>query len=215
MSAAQKCLASHILKEHFGELIEKVGAYLVGKGPRSLKEGIQETGLKKDEVQKALCSLIQHDLVSFEKNKKGATIYNVCIANILLYTRFPRYTYCAKTMYGEEAELILEHILQQGADTMSRVVEKVNERYGAEDSDSEVRMKFAELVQGHFLKRVRILPQESEDTEAIVELEQNVYVLPPGVMQGGLIYPPSKHTNTCCTPIPIRYTLTFVHELSE
>ena len=50
MSVPRKRLASFILKEHYGDIVEKVGLYLVSKGPRNLREIIDYSGLKKEQV---------------------------------------------------------------------------------------------------------------------------------------------------------------------
>ena len=50
MSVPQKRLASFILKEHYGETVEEVGLYLVAKGPRNLREIVEYSGFKKDQV---------------------------------------------------------------------------------------------------------------------------------------------------------------------
>lgn len=50
MSTVQKRLASYILREHFGDIVEAVGSYLVQKGARSLKDIIFDTKLKKEQV---------------------------------------------------------------------------------------------------------------------------------------------------------------------
>ena len=187
MSAVQKLLASHILEEHFGSLVEKVGTCLVARGHQTLRDVVRDTGLATEEVQKALCSLIQHHLVNFEKSKRNTTVYNACLVNILLFTRFSRYTFSARERFGEEAELIVEHVLQQGSDSMSGTVGKISQRYESGDNAEHIRAKFAELVGGHFVKRLVLPLQETDDAEAMVKLEENLYTLPPGMAgQGNL-----------------------------
>ena len=50
MSAVQKRLASYILKEHFGDIVETVGSYLIQKGARPLRDIVSETKHKKEQV---------------------------------------------------------------------------------------------------------------------------------------------------------------------
>ena len=189
MSIQQRRVASQILKEHFGEVVEKVGTYLVAKGPRPLRDVIRETGLSREQVQKALCCLIQHHLVSFEVNKKKITLYNAWISNILLRPRASRYIYCAKQLFGYTAELIVDELLQHGRARMSKVVSKISERLaedGLDSDENEVKTTFVELVKNHFLQRVGIVETANGDrTEANTVSEDDRYMLPPGtVVQG-------------------------------
>lgn len=50
MSTVQKRLAIYVLREHFGDIIEAVGSYLVQKGARSLRDIVFDTKLKKEQV---------------------------------------------------------------------------------------------------------------------------------------------------------------------
>ncbi|KAK2563047.1 DNA-directed RNA polymerase III subunit RPC3 [Acropora cervicornis] len=178
MSVQQKRLASLILKEHYGEVVEKVGCYLVAKGPRPLRDIIRETKLSRELVQKSLCCLIQHHFVSYEVNKKNVSLYNAWISNILLRARAPRYIYCAKCLFGYSGELIVDEILQHGSVEMSKVVTKVMSHLTEENIDfdeSEVKSTFADLVMSHFLQRVRTETADNTSTE------DDMYSLPPGL----------------------------------
>lgn len=178
MSVQQKRLASLILKEHYGEVVEKVGCYLVAKGPRPLRDIIRETKLSRELVQKSLCCLIQHHFVSYEVNKKNVSLYNAWISNILLRARAPRYIYCAKCLFGYSGELIVDEILQHGSIEMSKVVTKVMSHLTEENIDfdeSEVKSTFADLVMSHFLQRVRTETADNTSTE------DDMYSLPPGL----------------------------------
>lgn len=184
MSVQQKRLASLILKEHYGEVVEKVGCYLVAKGPRPLRDIIRETKLSRELVQKSLCCLIQHHFVTYEVNKRNVSLYNARISNILLRARAPRYIYCAKCLFGYSGELIVDEILQHGSVEMSKVVTKVVNHLTEENIDfdeSEVKSTFADLVMNHFLQRVRTEIADDASTE------DDLYSLPPGVtFQGGV-----------------------------
>ena len=75
-----------------------------------------------------MCVLIQHHIVSFSLHKRGFVEYASSFERVLLLTRYPRYIYCAKTLYGDAGELIVEEILQHGQMRMSAVVLKVTQR---------------------------------------------------------------------------------------
>ena len=42
--------------------------------------------------------------------------------------RYPKYIYCAKTLYGDAAELVTEELLQNGQALMTQVVENVTNK---------------------------------------------------------------------------------------
>lgn len=189
MSVQQKRVASIILKEHYGEIVEKVGTYCIAKGPRPLRDIIRDTKLPREQVQKALCCLIQHHFVTFEVNKKNVTLYNAWISNILLRPRAPRYTYCAKTLFGYIGELIIDEIVQHGAVGMSAVLEKVVSRLVEDELDADeydVRVTFADLVKNHFLQRVKPVHND-EDNADVNSYNDDLYALPPGVTLQGAV----------------------------
>ena len=72
--------------------------------------------------------LMQHNLVTPEQNKRGFTEYGISVEAVLCRTRIPRYIYCAKTLYGDGAELVIEDLLHQGQSLMSRVVDNVTNK---------------------------------------------------------------------------------------
>ena len=182
MSVQQKRVAAFILKEHYGEIVEKVGTYLFAKGPRPLRDIIHDTKLSRDQVQKSLCCLIQHHFVTFEVNKKNVTLYNAWISNTLLRARAPRFIYCAKSLFGYTGELIVDEVLQHGTVAMSKVVSKVLNHLVEDNLDVdeyEVNATFADLVKKHFLQRVQSPHEDIIDTNSYCETD--LYTLPPGV----------------------------------
>ena len=79
-------------------------------------------------VRKVLTVLIQQRLVSFEKTKRGWTEYMMNADAIVWRNRIPRYIHCAKSLYGDAAELVIEDILHHGQVTMSSAVDCVTEK---------------------------------------------------------------------------------------
>ena len=80
------------------------------------------------QVRKALCVLIQHNIVSFALHKRGFVEYAADVQPVLLLIRYPRYICCAKTLYGDAGELIVEEILHHGQMMMSKLVGQVTQR---------------------------------------------------------------------------------------
>lgn len=80
------------------------------------------------QVRKVLTILIQHNLVSFVKSKRGLTEYFLESDAVLLRNRIPRYIHCAKSLYGDAAELVIEDVLHHGQVTMMSVVNSVTDK---------------------------------------------------------------------------------------
>ena len=66
--------------------------------------------------------------MTLEQNKRGFTEYGISVEAVLCRARIPRYIYCAKTLYGDGAELVIEDLLHQGQSLMSRLVNNVTNK---------------------------------------------------------------------------------------
>ncbi|KFV51417.1 DNA-directed RNA polymerase III subunit RPC3, partial [Gavia stellata] len=55
--------------------------------------------LRLGQVKKALCVLIQHNLVTYQLQKRGFVEYEAQCKRVLSILRYPRYIYTAKTLY--------------------------------------------------------------------------------------------------------------------
>ncbi|XP_044063227.1 DNA-directed RNA polymerase III subunit RPC3 [Siniperca chuatsi] len=162
MTAQEVRLCGLLLREHFGEVVEKVGTHLLRSGAQNLRTIIHETGISLDLVKKSLCVLAQHGVCVFSSGRKGIgspTEYRTSCNQILRILRYPRYIYTAKTLYGDTGELIIEELLQRGDMTMSSTVKTVADRLtqnmeeGRSMDYSEVSNAFSKLVETHFLQR--------------------------------------------------------------
>ncbi|XP_047455868.1 DNA-directed RNA polymerase III subunit RPC3 [Mugil cephalus] len=162
MTAQEVRLCGLLLREHFGEVVEKVGTHLLRSGTQHLRAIIHETGISADLVKKSLCVLVQHGACVFNSGRKGPgspTEYHSSCDRILRILRYPRYIYTAKTLYGDTGELIIEELLQRGHMTMSITVKTVADRLtqnmeeGRSMDYNEVTSTFSKLVETHFLQR--------------------------------------------------------------
>lgn len=79
-------------------------------------------------MKKALCVLIQHNLVRYEVQPRGSVEYEARSERILRILRYPRYIYTAKTLYGDPGELLVEELLLHGHLSMSCAVARVADR---------------------------------------------------------------------------------------
>ncbi|TMS11192.1 DNA-directed RNA polymerase III subunit RPC3 [Larimichthys crocea] len=162
MTAQELRLCGLLLREHFGEVVAKVGTHLLRSGAQNLRTIIHETGISLDLVKKSLCVLVQHGACVFSSGRKGPgspTEYRTSCDRILRILRYPRYIYTAKTLYGDTGELIIEELLQRGDMTMSSTVKTVADRLtqnmeeGRSMEYNEVSSTFSNLVETHFLQR--------------------------------------------------------------
>ena len=80
------------------------------------------------QVRKVLACLVQQNLVIFEKKKQGFCEYSVDTDSVLSRLRIPRYIYCAKSLYGDGAELLIEDILHNGQILMSEAIGNVTDK---------------------------------------------------------------------------------------
>ncbi|XP_078011053.1 DNA-directed RNA polymerase III subunit RPC3 isoform X1 [Phascolarctos cinereus] len=172
MTQAEIKLCSLLLQEHFGEIVDKIGTHLIRTGSQPLRAVVHDTGTSLDQVKKALCVLIQHNLVTYQMHKRGIVEYEAHCSRILRILRYPRYIYTAKTLYSDTGELIVEELLLNGKMTMSAVVKKVADRLTETMEDgktmdySEVSSTFCRLADTHFVQRCPLVPDPPESADA-------------------------------------------------
>lgn len=179
-----------------GELVAKVGYYLLRKGTVPLKMIADETSLDVKKVQRTLCTLIQHGMVEFEKNPRGFLQYSMNISKVVSCLRYPRYVHCAKLLYGDVAEILVEELLQVGQTSMNNLINKATDRVNADletegrskIAPSVVQDKFTNLVRTHFLQRC--FEPKLDDAQKVISLEpppdpKELFVIPPMEIEGG------------------------------
>ncbi|KAJ3597912.1 hypothetical protein NHX12_001428 [Muraenolepis orangiensis] len=162
MTVQETRLCGHLLREHFGEVVEKIGTQLLRSGAQNLRTIVSESGTPLDLVKKSLCVLMNHGACTFSSARKGPgspVEYRASCERILRILRYPRFIYTAKTLYGDTGELIVEELLQRGHMAMSSIVKTVADRLthnmeeGRSMEYSEVISTFSKLVETHFLQR--------------------------------------------------------------
>ncbi|KAM9109832.1 DNA-directed RNA polymerase III subunit RPC3 isoform 2-T2 [Megaptera novaeangliae] len=191
MTQAEIKLCSLLLQEHFGEIVEKIGVHLIRTGSQPLRVIAHDTGTSLDQVKKALCVLIQHNLVIYQVHKRGVVEYEAQCIRVLRMLRYPRYIYTAKTLYSDTGELIVEELLLNGKMAMSAVVKKVADRLTETMEDgktmdyAEVSNTFVRLADTHFVQRCPLVPAtENSDpgppppAPTLVINEKDMYLVP-------------------------------------
>ncbi|XP_069508882.1 DNA-directed RNA polymerase III subunit RPC3 isoform X2 [Ambystoma mexicanum] len=197
MTQAEIKLCSLLLEEHFGEIVDSVGVYLLKTGNQPLRIIANETSTSLDQVKKALCVLIQHNLANFQLNKRGFVEYGAHCNHVLRILRYPRYIYTAKTLYGDTGELVVEELLLNGKMTMSTAVKKVADRLTETLEDgktmdySDVSNTFVRLVDTHFVQRCPQTPEVEEGSQGppppaptLVVNDKDMYTVPKLSMIG-------------------------------
>ncbi|XP_030832771.1 DNA-directed RNA polymerase III subunit RPC3-like [Strongylocentrotus purpuratus] len=175
MSSLQLKLVSLLVQEHFGDVVEKICTHLLKNGSNNFRSVVSTVKEKPEQVKKALCVLIQHNIVKYGLNKRGMVEYTADVEKALLLVRYPRYIYSAKTLYGDIGELIVEEVLHHGEILMSNVVEKVKVRLkeameGNQLEPSAIKDKFIDLVNTHFLQRLPSWSAEDDEESKVIPL---------------------------------------------
>ncbi|XP_025071058.1 DNA-directed RNA polymerase III subunit RPC3 isoform X2 [Alligator sinensis] len=159
MTQAEIKLCSLLLQEHFGEIVEKIGTYLVRTGGQPLRVIVSDTGTSLDQVKKALCVLIQHNLGTYQIQKRGFVEYSVQCSRVLCILRYPRYIYTAKTLYGDTDGKTMDY--------------------------TEVSSTFVRLADTHFVQRCPGVPDASGPSDSaappaptLVIDEKDMYSVP-------------------------------------
>ncbi|XP_005885018.1 PREDICTED: DNA-directed RNA polymerase III subunit RPC3 isoform X2 [Myotis brandtii] len=191
MTQAEIKLCSLLLQEHFGEIVEKIGVHLIRTGSQPLRVIAHDTRTSPDQVKKALCVLIQHNLVTYQVHKRGTVEYEAQCSRVLRMLRYPRYIYTAKTLYSDTGELIVEELLLNGKMTMSALVKRVADRLTETMEDgktmdyAEVSSTFVRLADTHFVQRCPLVsptensePGPPQPAPTLVINENDMYLVP-------------------------------------
>lgn len=199
MTAVEMQLSAMLLQEHYGEIVERVGSFLIRTGAQPLRVIVSETATSTDQVKKALCVLIQHGLVTYQMHKRGFVEYSAHGDRCLRILRFPRYIYTAKTLYGDTGELIVEELLLNGKMTLTAAVKKVADRLTEAMEDgksmeySEVLATFSQLADTHFVQRCPTISDTAETPSAegrrppaptLATNEKEMYTVPKVTLLG-------------------------------
>lgn len=163
MSQAAADLAVAVIGERFGPLVCKVANIVLQAGTLPLPLIVQKTKLKMLQVRKALCVLCEHSLITIEPDTAGRPQYKGCFEGAVNMLRVPRCVLAAKTLYGEQAEAIIEELAARGQLTLQDCITRVGTKLEGAESD-EVKKSFVSLVETQFVKRCgEIVEDESSD----------------------------------------------------
>lgn len=168
-------LCTAILREHFGEVVQKVSAELQW-GPRTLHLIVSATGLPIKTVKKALSVLIQYGFVTYERGKLPTVAeYKFLPDKVLLLLRYPRYLTLIQNRLSDESRLLVEEILRSGYDTTTNVILRASERIKEgkttvmNSSLQNLKDKFLDLIHKQYLMRYPA-PAEDDPTICVPQL---------------------------------------------
>lgn len=131
-------------------------------------------------MKEALCVLIKYRLVSFKPNKTELyAIYTLHADRVLLMLRYPKYISLIKKIFGEEAEMLMEAVLQRGYCSGSELILRVYNRLQKDQkvaSLAKIRDHLFLLINAGYLAR---LPYPTEESTIPVLEETKQISLPP------------------------------------
>eukprot|EP01135_Chromosphaera_perkinsii_P011925 Nk52_evm42s2531 gene=Nk52_evmTU42s2531 len=158
----QECrLASFLLRESFGEVVEKVGLYLLQNGKATTMKGLLDgTKLKPVLLKEALFTLMHHNLVTFDESKpKEATKYEISLDEVLMRLRFSRFMTQVGEKIGVEARDVVLLFIKEGRMSFGRLMKEIHKLVGDEELKkcaSTYQEVFKDMVNDHYLRRVTL-----------------------------------------------------------
>uniref|UniRef100_A0A1B6HFR0 DNA-directed RNA polymerase III subunit RPC3 n=1 Tax=Homalodisca liturata TaxID=320908 RepID=A0A1B6HFR0_9HEMI len=183
--ASQQCkLCSLIIREHFGEVVEKVSNALHW-GPQTLGLIVSSSKLPSSKVKQALSVLIKYGFVTFERGKIPTIAeYKFVPTKVTLMLRFPRYILQIKNRVDEESSLLLEELLRFGFDTATNIILRVATRIKEEKMSLNgdlpyLRDKIQVLVQMQYIMRCPHPVDEEGDVVPMLGVAEPELFLPP------------------------------------
>jgi len=178
-----------LLAQSFGEIVGKIGAYLLRRGNRPLKDIVTSTGLNESEVKRAIAILIQHNFVTFQASENYVNIaeYSILPHHVYCLLRYPKYLLMMKNLFGDEAEVLLEELLNQGQDSASNLIFRSVQRLREALEDDQVSSvsplllyeKLQNLAIKEYIIRSPKLADNSSTKVPTLNVEEDLQFTPP------------------------------------
>uniref|UniRef100_A0A0B7B400 DNA-directed RNA polymerase III subunit RPC3 n=1 Tax=Arion vulgaris TaxID=1028688 RepID=A0A0B7B400_9EUPU len=173
MSQVKVDLCKQILEQFYGNIVASVGVFLLKNKASTLGRITQHTSLEQKQVKQALCSLIQQNIVVFSQSRPGVIEYTPLPDAVAMRLRYPHYIHCAKMLFGDAAELLIEEMLLQSQtdlnSTIVKVTKKLNESLVSsgsgitEVSQNIVRDKVMTLIKARLIRRCESIDRDKDD----------------------------------------------------
>eukprot|EP00850_Spirogloea_muscicola_P001310 SM000005S17107 [mRNA] locus=s5:252079:256648:+ [translate_table: standard] len=163
----QPCIATGSCKELLLQLTviaaQKVCSTLVHKGQLTLAEISRETGLPPADLRSYLLVLVQHHCVQAYRVEADAnsaaarlqTYYTALTDNIRQRLRYPRFLLHIRHKLGNEAEAVVEGLLEHGRLSFHQIVQRAAARgsQGEKEARKSVQAAFVALVSECYIER--------------------------------------------------------------
>ncbi|XP_048229392.1 DNA-directed RNA polymerase III subunit rpc-3 [Ricinus communis] len=166
--------ATHIITNHFGNLVAKVCQCLLRKGPLTVQKVVEFTELNQTQVKNSLLVLIQHNCVQAYRSGddlKLTTHYIALFDNILHRVRFSKFLAIISQDFHKSCVDIVEGLLEHGRLTVKQIVDRANssQKEGNSIGLDSVKENLCKLVNGRYIEHcpasepVLAPPTEEED----------------------------------------------------
>ncbi|KAJ2778961.1 RNA polymerase III subunit C82 [Coemansia javaensis] len=158
MYTEQVGLCRRLLGEHYGPIVEAVGAALIRDGRLHLGSVVQRTGLAPGSVRQALAVLIQHGMATHAQTREGGravTYYSISPRSILRLQRAGLYLALVEERMGRDGLAVFRTIMLNGCMTAAAARSALG---ASERSGAAAKAKFgaavAKLVRERFITAV-------------------------------------------------------------
>lgn len=159
-------LVGQIVSDTFGDIVAQVAIDLTCFSVKTFSQILSSTSLSIKEVRFALSVLIKHRLVTFNDTRKPGTVdYQIQIENVITCLRYPKFLFLVKTLYGNDAEMMVEEIIKAGSENATNILFRTAKRLHM-DPDSgvpsvpDLHKKLGSLVSGNLIQRCMEVDQQ-------------------------------------------------------
>lgn len=169
-------LAADVLKDHFGDVVERVGLVLMERGPLSVQDVLRFGGLPSctgtdsmliepltfQQVRNALLTLVQHGVVRTKPRVEVASsdsvrsmlqVYSLDKEEVFARMRFPHFLEYVRATYGDVGQELLFTALKYGRVAASIIKTETREALG-NVSAAEIEEELKRLLEDRVLNVV-------------------------------------------------------------
>ncbi|KAJ2762795.1 RNA polymerase III subunit C82, partial [Coemansia nantahalensis] len=157
MYTQQAELCQRLLREHYGPLVEAVGAVLIREGRLHVGALLRRTGLGPLSVRQALAVLVQHSLATHAQAREGArmvTYYSANMHGILRLQRAGLYLALVEERMGKEGLAVFRAVLLHGCLSISAARSQLGFGQLGAAAKKKFNIAVAKLVRERFLVAV-------------------------------------------------------------
>mmetsp|Transcript_17617 Transcript_17617/g.38434 ORF Transcript_17617/g.38434 Transcript_17617/m.38434 type:complete len:553 (-) Transcript_17617:215-1873(-) len=186
-------LACDLIKDQFGDIVEKVLNCLVYKGKHTFHELGRSTGFPPAQLKNCILVLMQHNCVEAYKEDQAPPdpnkvappapiVYVAVIDRIIQRLRHPRFMVHVRETMGEREEIILQALLEHGRLRIDQLLEytAAREERDMDDARVDVDEALTELVQAHYVERAPLMGSAAMQAHASSASKRGTRTARPG-----------------------------------